>query len=202
MVLLPEVSLGGFLLHDHPAGVIDLGSTQSGEGFDGILGLDCFTAACITIDPGSSHLIVSDAVPDGIAVPVDVRRDGRAISMFAPLELPSGRVVTVEVDTGSAALILDEQYLPDCQVAIDDPRVEERHGSDETGHVFTRRFVTIDGAVGIPAVPQTVQQGPRVMFQQIIYDGLVGTDFLHRFRCSFDVRGKRLVLRGFQSSTT
>jgi hypothetical protein len=34
------------------------------------------------------------------------------------------------------------------------------------------------------------------MFQQIIYDGLIGTDFLNRFRYTFDLRRQRLVLEG------
>ncbi len=34
------------------------------------------------------------------------------------------------------------------------------------------------------------------MFQEIIYDGLIGTDFLNSFRYTFDIRGQRLVLEG------
>ncbi len=119
-----------------------------------------------------------------------------AVTVFAPLELPSGRVVKMEVDTGSAVVILDDQYMSDCEVAVGDPRIDVRHGVDETGHRYMRRFITINGAVRIPTEPQTTQHTPRVMFQQIIYDGLIGTDFLNRFRYTFDVRRQRLVLEG------
>jgi hypothetical protein len=195
LVRLPEVSVGGYAVQDHVAAVIDLGSTESGSEFDGILGLDFFANVCVTVDPGGQRLTVSESPPDtGVAVPVEVRRDGVSVAMFAPLELPSGRVVTTEVDTGSGALILDDRFLSDCELSIDDPRIDVRQDVDETGHRYTRRFVTINGAVRIPAEPETTQQSPRVMFQDIIYDGLIGTDFLNRFRHTFDVRGQRMVL--------
>ncbi len=195
LVKLPKVSVGGYTLFGHVAGVIDLGSTESGEDFDGILGLDFFEQTCLTVDPGSHLLTISDSGPDtGIVVPVEVRRHGGSVAVFAPLELPSRRVVTMEVDTGSGAVILDDQYMSDCEVSVHDPRIDVRHDVDETGHRYTRRVISIDGAVRIPAEPETTQQAPRVMFQQIIYDGLIGTDFLNRFRYSFDVRRQRLVL--------
>jgi hypothetical protein len=195
LVRLPEVSVGGYTVRDHVAGVIDLGSTQGGDAFDGILGLDFFANVCVTVDPGGHCLTVSDAGPDtGIVVPVEVRRDGGSVAVFAPLELPSGRMVSMEVDTGSAALILDDQCMRDCAVAVDDPHMDTREEVDETGYLYTRRFVRIAGNVRIPNEPETVQHAPRVMFQQIIHDGLIGTDFLNRFRYTFDVPRQRMVL--------
>lgn len=41
---------------------------------------------------------------------------------------------------------------------------------------------------------ETVQQGPRVMFQDIVLDGLVGTDYLDRFVTTYDLDRDRLVL--------
>lgn len=200
---LPDVSVGGYTVADHVAGVIDLGSTESGGGFDGILGLDFFANACVTINPVAQRMTVSDSVPDvGIVVPVEIRRDRGSIAMYAPMELPSGQVVTMEVDTGSGALILDDRYLPDCDVAPNNPQIDVRHGVDETGHRYTRKFVTIDGSVRIPGEPGTTQHAPRVMFQRIIYDGLIGTDFLNRFRYTFDVRRQRLVLDLLSDTTS
>lgn len=114
--------------------------------------------------------------------------------MFATMQLPSGRIVTLEVDTGSGALILDDRYLSDCASTPDDPRMDERHGVDETGHAFTRRFITIDGHVRIPNEMRTIQRTPRVMFQRIINDGLLGTDFLNHSCYTFDLRHGRLLL--------
>lgn len=195
LVRLPEISVGGFTVSDHVAGVLDLGAAASGSAIDGILGLDLFADACVTIDPVRQRFTVSDSAPEGgVVVPVEVRRDQGSVVMFAPLELPSGRVVTMEVDSGSAALILDNRYLSDCQIALDDSRIDEVQGTDETGQSFTRRFITIDGSVQIPGEALTTHREPRVMFQQIIHDGLIGTDFLNHFCYSFDVPQEHLVL--------
>lgn len=195
LVRLPDVTIGGYVVSDHVAGVIDLGSTGSGATFDGILGLDLFAAACLTVDPHAQVIVVSDSPPtDGVVVPVEVRRDDGSVAMYTDLELPDGQVVRVEVDTGSQALILDDRYLAACGVADGDPRIEVRQGTDETGYVYTRRFIDIEGAVRIPGEPSTAQQSPRVQFQQITYDGLIGTAFLDRFRYTFDVRGEQIVL--------
>lgn len=203
LVRMPEVSLGGFTIGDHVAGVVDMGTTESGSSFDGILGLDFFADERVTIDPANQQLTVGDCAPErGIVVPVEVRRDKGSVVMFAPLELPSGRVVTMEVDSGSGALILDDRYMPDCQVASNDRRIDELQGIDETGQSFTRRFITIDGSVQVPGEPLTTQRAPRVMFQQIIHDGLIGTEFLDRFCYSFDVPREQLVLAQIDLSGT
>ena len=75
-----------------------------------------------------------------------------------------------------------------------DQGLEVRTGTDETGHEYTRRFATIKGSVRLPGLPATTQQRPRVQFQKIQYDGLIGSAFLSRFRHTFDVRGSRIVL--------
>ena len=41
--------------------------------------------------------------------------------------------------------------------------------------------------------PELAQTDPDVMFQRIIYDGLVGDDFLRRFAVTWDVGGGRMI---------
>lgn len=52
--------------------------------------------------------------------------------------------------------------------------------------------------VHLAAAPETAQVSPRVQFQGIIHDGLVGSSYLERFRMTFDVTGSRLVLAARQ----
>jgi hypothetical protein len=111
------------------------------------------------------------------------------------LVLPSGRTVRVEVDTGSAALILDTAYLADFGLRVDDQAVEVTTGTDETGFEWTRRWAQVAGSVHLAGAPETAMEGPRVMFQDIVLDGLVGTDFLDRFVTTYDLARGRLVLR-------
>ncbi|HEY2777623.1 MAG TPA: hypothetical protein VGI77_06935 [Gaiellaceae bacterium] len=75
--------------------------------------------------------------------------------------------------------------------AEEERRVE---GTDETGNAYTRRFTTLPGRVHPSAAPELGQDDPEVMFQRIIYDGLVGAAFLRRFVVTFDVPGASLEL--------
>ncbi len=197
LVRLPTVRLGGHAVEGHVAGVVDLGDVDGPAGFAGILGLGFFEGQALTTDPDAATLTVRpapDLDEDGHEVPLEVRRDGPSVDPFTTLVLPSGREIRVEVDTGSANLILDTRYLADCGVRLDGPGVDTRTGTDETGYRWTRHRATVAGPVHLAAAPQTAQEAAVVQFQDIIHDGLVGTDYLERYRVSVDVTGARLVL--------
>ena len=192
LVRLPVLQLGDLRVENHVAGVFDLG-----EGFDGILGPGFLEGYATTIDPDVSALTLepaSEAKVDGVVVPVEIERDGPSIAPFASLVLPSGRPIRVEVDTGSHNLILDTSHLAECGLSLDDSAVETTTGTDETGHRWTRHHATIAGSVHLADAPQTAQEAPRVHFQDIIYDGLIGTDYLGRYRVTYDIAGGRLIL--------
>lgn len=72
--------------------------------------------------------------------------------------------------------------------------MEERAGVDETGYSWTRRFSTLAGSIHLTGAAETGQERPRVMFQEIIHDGLLGTAYLDRYRYTVDVAGSRLRL--------
>lgn len=50
------------------------------------------------------------------------------------------------------------------------------------------------GEVHLAAAPETAQSEVRVQFQDIVHDGLVGTDYLERYRLTSDVPRSRLIL--------
>jgi hypothetical protein len=197
IVRLPRLKLGEHLVDAHIACVADLGDDDGPAGFAGILGPGFFENQAVTTDPDAMSLVMQPATgfaADGYEIPLEIRRDGPSIDPFATLVLPSGREVCVEVDTGSGNLILDSRYLPDCGVQVDDPGVTTKTGTDETGYHWTRHWATISGPVHFAAAPETAQTNVRVQFQDIIHDGLVGTDYLERYRATFDVSGSRLIL--------
>lgn len=72
---------------------------------------------------------------------------------------------------------------------------EQTARGEETGYAYTRRFAQERGPVQLREAPATTQEGPRVMFQGIVRDGLLGTEFLNRFVQTFEVPNNRLVLR-------
>ena len=122
-----------------------------------------------------------------------VTQDGPSTEVFMPLELPAGRVIEVEVDMGSDALILDERFAAELGADLDDAGVRKVEGRDETGYEYTRYFTTLSGDIRVPGAPNLWQPEPDVMFQKIIYDGLVGHSFLRNFALTFDLPNERLV---------
>ena len=94
---------------------------------------------------------------------------------------------------GSDALILDDELAAEVGVALDDPEVRVVDGTDETGHVYIRRFTTLHGPIHPEGAPSIVHDDPAVMFQRIRYDGLIGDAFLRRFSVTFDVPAGRIV---------
>jgi hypothetical protein len=94
---------------------------------------------------------------------------------------------------GSDSLILDEQVARDVGVRLDHPTVRRVDGTDEMGHAYTRYFTAVDGAVHPTGAPEFCQVNPDVMFQRIVYDGLVGDAFLRNFVVTYDVGRARMI---------
>jgi hypothetical protein len=197
LIRLPLFDLAGYTVDGHVAGVADLGSSDGPNGFDGIIGPSFFDNHIVTTDSRATTLTVRAAAgfgEKGAEIPLDIRRHGPSVDPFTTLVLPSGREVTVEVDTGSDNLILDTRFMADCGIGVDDDGVTTKTGVDETGYHWTRRWATARGDIYLAAAPQTAQKHPRIQFQDIIHDGLLGTDYLERYRLNFDLTGARMIL--------
>ena len=54
-------------------------------------------------------------------------------------------------------------------------------------------YPALRGVIRVPTAPQLAQRDPGVMFQKIIYDGLVGHSFLRNFAVTFDLPNERLI---------
>lgn len=201
---LPSLTIGGHVVENAVVGVFDLGPTHGESGFDGILGLDLLHEIVVRVDPSTRSLLLQPnlALASGdIEIPIRVHRVGPSVTLFARLRLPSGRAAEVEIDTGSGCLILDSGFMADCGVATEDVN-ETLRGTDETGHCYSRTFAATRGVVRFADAPAAGQQDPRRMFQRIVHDGLLGSEFLDRFVYSFDVRGSRLVLSRFPTASS
>jgi aspartyl protease len=166
-------------LRDHEAGVFDLDGLP--DGIDGFLSLAYFAASPFTVDYARHEVRLGSE--EGTVVGLEVERDGPAVTAFAPLTLPDGSAVRVEVDMGSDCLILDDAFAQGELRAVE--------GTDETGHDYVRRFGELPGRISLS--PQLWQDDPKVMYQDIHYDGLIGDDFLRRYTVTFDIPGSRMV---------
>jgi hypothetical protein len=194
LVHLPPLHLDGQVLLDQVAGVVDLDDHEGPTPrFSGILGLTAFATTPVTVDAASLTITFGDPGPVTHWAPLDIRTDGPSTDPFVELTLPSGRNITVELDAGSDCLILDAALLDRGEVEVSGD-LETRAGQDETGHEWVRRRGQLKGSVHFSAAPETFQADPPVIFQDIIHDGLIGGEYLDRFRYTVDVAGARLGL--------
>jgi hypothetical protein len=185
------LSFAGREWRDVPVGVLDMSGFPDALGHvGGFVSLALFEEEPLTVDyPGG---VVRVGQPTaGVELAARVERDGPSVAMYVPMALPGGHVAECEVDMGSDVLILDERFAA---LGCGEERVVD--GVDETGHAYTRRFATLAGAVHPVGAPELAQDDPPVMFQSIIYGGLVGRSFLQRFAVTFDVGRGTLVLAG------
>lgn len=193
---LPSVAVGELRHERAEVGGLDLSAFgTAGASLDGIVSLSFFREHPVTVDPGRRRIELPGRTGDPIEeVPVGVEIDGPSTEMFLETILPGGRSAWLEVDTGSNSLILDERYMFELGIAPDPKRIERRDGTDETGHPYTRWIARLPGAIAPRGAPACRQDEPPVVFQRIIYDGLIGYDFLRRFVTTFDVAGSRIRL--------
>ena len=196
----PALSIGGMTRRDHVVGIIALDGFPPEFGpVDGFLSLAFFDEVPFTVDYARGTVIVeSRASADerartGSAVAVRLERDGPAVDAFMQLDLPGERTVEVEIDMGSDSLILDERLAEPAGVDLRRDVVRRVEDHDETGHAYTRFFTQLAGSIHATGAPSVTQTDPEVMFQRIIYDGLVGDAFLRRFTMTYDLSRERVV---------
>jgi Aspartyl protease len=200
LVDAPPLSMAGVVLRDDVVGVLDTsGFSAELAKIDGFLSLAFFAETAFTVDYAHSHVIIEspatldERVRSGAVVPVRIEREGPSVDAFLRLDIPGGRTIEVEIDMGSDSLVLAESLAPEVGVDLARATVRRVEGSDETGHRYTRYFTELSDAIRVTDAPAVAQRHPEVMFQRIIYNGLVGDAFLRRFTVTYDVPRERVI---------
>jgi Aspartyl protease len=199
MVSLASVRLGELLSRDVPAAIFDMGAMAGLDGIGGFLSLQYFRSTPVTVDYPARLLVLEDEqslarrAESGFPVGVQVKDDGPSTDVHLALRLPGGRVISVEVDAGSDQLILNQPLAAEAGVDLAGQNVQKVEGQDETGHAFARYFTALQGDVSLADAPLIRQADPDVMFQDIIYDGLIGDRFLRNFTVTYDLPRSRMI---------
>ncbi len=191
---LPSLSLHKYQQKFVTVGVLDFdGFIPKGPEWDtieGFLSLNFFRYQPFTIDYANRCLRLE--LCEGTPVDLTLKdEEGVSLTAFAQLNV-NGTKALVEIDTGSDSLILHNRYLPSGL------SVKTVTGQDETGHRFERRFGTLPGFIDLNGFRR---ENVRVMFQDIIHDGLIGHDFLKKYLVSFDLAHSLMHLRSPSSSS-
>lgn len=194
LVKVTSMEVAGLAREDYDVGVFDTsGFPHVLSEIKGIASIGFFKGKVLTIDYAGSSLSVTDSGINGLQfgrglkVPIEIELNGPSVELFIRAELPGGRLVKLEVDTGSDILILNSRLMDELGVVPGEEGVETISGTDETGHNYTRHFAELKGKVQLEGCPEILQENPKVIFQDIIYDGLIGHDFLKRYTISYDI---------------
>jgi hypothetical protein len=201
---IPSLQIGDCIGTNIPTAMMDLDKLFPNEPefnrIEGFISLNFFRNTPFTLDYRRKQLIIEDHASvgkrllAGSAVPVYVQdKHGIETGITLPLKFSNGQSALVEVDTGSGNLILDQKYMKSFGIALDSPNLKIVRGKDETGHAYVRYFGTLPARVSLSAAKNVQQSNPRVQFQKIIYDGLIGDSFLHNFVVTYDLPNRRMI---------
>jgi len=196
---LDELSVGGVTRRDVVAGVVDIDGFWPEPQIEAFVGLPFFGETPFTIDGPRRRLVIESpetvAQREGAAaaIGVRVRRHGPAIDLFVPLQLGEA-TAEVMMDTGSQTVILHPRYAEPLGIDLEGDGIRRREGRDETGNPYLRSYTTIEAPVAFAGAPEQAHAGLDVMFQEIIHDGLVGTDLLSRYVITYDLGRDRILV--------
>lgn len=200
LVEVPSAEVGGIVRNNLEVGLFDMSDFPDFMSeIKGILSIGYFSNWVVTFDYSNNRLLLCDheeyeeKFRGGSKVPITVEYKDTSVSVFIKAILPTGRSVQLEVDTGSDVMILNRKYMNELGVSSGDSGLQKLSGKDETGHEFERFFADIKGDFKLEGAPDISQNDPKVMFQDIIYDGLLGNDFLKRFTVSYDLSNSNMV---------
>lgn len=194
---VPMLEVGGVQRTDIPAGVVNIPGFFPDERIEAFVGLPFFEETPFTLDLANNTLVIESRESrevrseTAIALPVHLDRQGIALDVFAPATLSDGTELNVLVDTGSRGVTLHTRYAQPLAIDLEGEDIDRREGQDETGHTYTRYFTTLP-SLAFKGSGQA--EGLRVMFQEIIHDGLVGTEFLSNYVVTFDIPESRLLI--------
>ncbi len=198
---LASLALGSHRAAQVPVGLFDFEGRNFGvdPSITGFLSLTYFRHLPFTIDYASRTLIIEDEaslqqrLAAGRATPVRLDEDGPSLDLFMPIQIGEGPTVSVEVDTGSPALTLDERFLAPLGIDPKGSHVRPATGHDETGFTYTRYFPDAPVPVRVMSAPPAERFPVKAMFQKIIYDGLLGDAYLKHFIVTYDLPHARMI---------
>ena len=196
---LESLTIGSHRQHHPPVGAYSIrGLTSRGRPLGGMVSLGFVEDVAATLDLAGGRLILEDddtlreRSEGGTSVPVEVRRHGAQVEIFLTLELPSGEEAKVEVDTGCDRLLLNERLKDRLAVNRSKRGLTLR---SVVGHLIRPKVsvAELQGSVAVVSAPHVAERNPEVAFTDLIYDGVMGCEFLRRYPITFDLRGGRII---------
>ena len=171
-------------------------------GIDGIISLKLFEEKPFTLDFINNKIIIENTgsleklSTEGITIPLkfQVYRD-KAIDIFADFRLNDKVTAEFEIDTGAGkGLLIDARYMEILGIDSTSASVRKIQSRSLTG-VTERSYITGIDKIALSASPGTGLLDPSVTFKKdLIYDGVIGVEFMMNKKITIDIPGKRLII--------
>ncbi len=170
-------------------------------GIDGILSLKFFENRSFTLDLGDSLLIfetrqtLADRLKTGQRAPIRLHDDrGKSLDLFVDVCAADSLRLECILDTGSPRSILDARFMRAFGIDTTSKNVQKRARQSLFGAVETEYIATVP-SLSLWNVPSAAAKDLRVTFKPgLIYDGLLGTDFLIGRKVTFNIPERYLLV--------
>ncbi len=93
-----------------------------------------------------------------------------------------------EVDTGNMTTILPKMHLKRLKIDLDSAQTKVIKNEN-----MDRVYSVVNGKIGLENAPKVTQENPKICSENVIYDGVIGGDFLKDKIVTFDVPNARVI---------
>lgn len=99
-----------------------------------------------------------------------------------------GELGSFEVDTGNMVTILPQKHLKRLKIDLKSSTTKVIKNAQ-----MNRVYSIVEGEVGVEKAPQINQANPKICFEDVIYDGVIGIDFFKDKIVTFDIPNSRII---------
>jgi hypothetical protein len=198
LFVVPEIAIGPVVTKQALVGGWDVLDSLN---IDGIFSVNGFRRNALTIDFADSTLTFE--TPQSLArrrtagrsspLQVDDLR-GTALDLFATF-LIGDQPGQCELDTGSQTARASLRYLAALGIAPDRGDVVKTERLTITGATEVRYTTTVP-AISLASAPAIARTGPRVIFSDLIYDCVIGTEFWSGMALTIDIADREIIVSG------
>lgn len=182
---------------DYLLGVADLFDKLPKElgGVEGALSMRFFAQTAVKMDFPKSTVEVAPKNLEGHIIPLKkVCQQDLALGLLAPMTINGLYKGDFEVDTGTTTTIAPFRAMETLGLTQNDKSLRKIEGVNETGVPF-RRFYGRAKSIEATGRSETMVANSEICFEKVIYDGVIGIDYLQNFSVIFDLPNSQMALK-------
>ena len=192
----PSLTFAGSRKTDYLVGVTDIFDKLPKElgSVDGALSMRFFADTEVKIDFPESTVEIAPKVMDGYVVPLKkISQKDFTLGLLAPMTIDGRYSGDFEIDTGTTTTIAPLSAMEPLGLSKEDKSLRKVEGVNETGVPFSR-FYGKAKAVYASGQSETMVTNSPICFEKVIYDGVIGIDYLKNFSVIFSLPNSQMVL--------